>query len=92
MRNSINHNKNDIIVWKDRLTEFEGLRKNTKLKMKSIKQRIKLIKNNKVRCYICKSDIHRASYSIHLKRKEHLEHMTQNKVIVPRKQIVKKRN
>ena len=48
------------------MTEFEGLGEILNFKMKSFKQNIKLMKNNRVRCDICKIDIHRASYSRHL--------------------------
>ena len=30
------------------------------------------MKNNRVRCDVCKIDIHRASYKRHLKNKKHL--------------------
>ena len=48
------------------------------------------MKHNRVRCDICKNDIHRASYSRHLKSKKHLENISQNKVIVPRKKPIKR--
>ena len=35
--------------------------------MKIVNQKIKLMKRNRVRCDICKTDIHRGSYSRHLK-------------------------
>ena len=60
-KNSIIHYENDIIVLRDRLTEFEGLRKNIKLKIKSSEQNIKPMEYNRVRCDICKVDVHRGS-------------------------------
>ena len=44
----------------------------------------------RVRCDFCKSKIHRASYSRHLKRKKHLKKMSQNKVIISRKNPTKR--
>ena len=61
-RSSINHHKTDIIVIKDRIIEFENLRKNRKL-IRSIK----LTKYIRVRSDVCEIDIHRASYARHLK-------------------------
>ena len=43
-----------------------------------------------VRCDICKIDIHRASYARHLKGKKHLEYVSQNVVIIPRKSLKKR--
>ena len=86
----VTHYKNDIIVSKDRITEFEGLRNNIKLKIKSMKQIIKLMEYNGVRCDFCKIDIHRASYCRHIKSKKHFENMSKNKVIVPRKNPMKR--
>ena len=43
LKNSITHYENDIIVLRDRITNFEGLR-NNKLKRKSIKQNNKNMK------------------------------------------------
>ena len=48
------------------------------------------MKNNSVRCDICKIDIHRASYSTHLKSKKHLENITQNNVIVPKRNPIER--
>ena len=44
MRNSIIYLKNDIIVLKDRITEFEGLGNNIKLKMKKLNKKLNLWK------------------------------------------------
>ena len=41
------------------------------------------MKNVRVRCDFSKIDIHRASFSRHSKSKKHLENMTQNNVVVP---------
>ena len=90
LKNSIYHYENDIIELKNRILEFQGLRNNKNLKITRIKQNNKLLKYNRVRCDNCKIDFHRASYTRHLKSKKHLENMTQNKVIIPRKQVVKK--
>ena len=60
-KNSIIRNENDIIVLRDRITDFEGLRNNMKLKKKSSEQNIKLMEYNRVRCDICKVDVHRGS-------------------------------
>ena len=90
LKKLVTHYKNDIIVSKGRIAEFEGLRNNIKLKIKSIKQNIKHMEYNRVRCDICKIDIHRASYSRNLKSKKHSENMSQNKVIIPRKNPMKR--
>ena len=90
LKNFVFHYENDIIVLRDRITEFEGLRNNINLKIKSIKQKFKLMDCNRVRCDNCKIDVQRASYSRHLKSKKHLENMSQNKVISPRKNPTKR--
>ena len=38
------------------------------------------MKNSRVKCDICKIEIHRASYSRHLKSEKHLEKIKENKV------------
>ena len=48
------------------------------------------MKNNSVRCDVCKIDLHRGSYSRHLKSKKHMENMTQSKVIIPKKNWIKR--
>ena len=48
------------------------------------------MKNIIARCHVCKIDIHRASYSRHLKSKKHLEVIQQNKVIIPRNKPIKR--
>ena len=90
LKNFIIHYENDKIVLRDRMTDFEELRNKLKLKIKCIKQTISLMEYNRVRCGICKIDIHRASYSSHLKSKKHLENMSQNKVTFPRKNPMKR--
>ena len=47
------------------------------------------MKIKEISCDICKNDIHRASYSRHLKSENHLENESQNNVIVPRKNPIK---
>ena len=78
--NSINHYENDIIVLKDRITEFENLRNEKLLKTKSLKQKIENMKKNSVRCDICKSEILRAAYSKHLKSRNDLENLSQKNI------------
>ena len=46
------------------------------------------MKHDRVRCDFCKIDNHRDSYSRHLKRRKHLEFISQHKVIVPRKYLI----
>ena len=89
LKNSIIHYQNDIVVINDRIILFKGL-KNILIKMKRIQQNNKNMNYNRVLCDLCKIDIHRASYSRHLKCKKHLENMAQNKVIVPRKNLTKR--
>ena len=60
------------------------------MKIKIIKQNIKLMEYNRVRCDICRIDTHRASYSRYLKIKKHLESMSQNIVNIPRKKPKKR--
>ena len=38
---------------------------------------------NSRKCDICNVDVHRASYSKHLKSKKHIENITQNEMIIP---------
>ena len=84
-KKSILHYKNDIIVLKDRLLKIEGLKKYIVLKIKNLGQNNKKMKYNRVRCDIWKIDIHRTSYSKHLKTKKHLEIISQIRVFIPRK-------
>ena len=82
--------ENDIVVFRDRIKDFVRLRNNIQLKIKSIKQNIKIKKHNGVTCDISKTDLHRASYSRHLKNKKPLENIHQNKVNIPRKNPIKR--
>ena len=76
-------------MLKDKIKEFENLKSNILLKTKSFHQKFKNMKYNRVSFDICKIDIHRASYSRHLKIKKHLENISQNEVIIPRKNSIK---
>ena len=89
-KNSRFHYEKNTIVLRDRITKCDGLSKKINLKIKFVKQKIKINKYNRVRCDICKNDIHRASYSRHLESKEHLEKKPQSKVIIPRKNQIKR--
>ena len=48
------------------------------------------MKYKKVRCDIFENDIHRTSYSRHLKSKKHLENIRQNKENLLRKNPIKR--
>ena len=90
LKTSLTHYEKDTIVLRDRITEFEGLGNNLNLETKGNKQKIKLMKCRSVGCVILKIYIHRASYGRHLKSKKHLEKKQQNKVIIPRKNPIKR--
>ena len=90
LRISIIDYEKDINVIRDRITEFEGLRNIIKLKIRSNEQDFNLMEDNRVRCYFSKIDVHRASYSRHLKSKKHIENEQQNKVFIPRKNPMKR--
>ena len=86
IRNDISHYKNDAIMLKDRILEFENLKNIILLKIEKIKTDVEnMQQNNMKRCDECNIDIHRASYSRHLKSKRHLE----KKDIKPKKIIDK---
>ena len=86
IRNKISHYKNDTIILKDRILDFENLKNIILLRIEKIKTDVKnMQQNNMKRCEECNIDIHRASYSRHLKTKSHLE----NKEIKPKKIIDK---
>ena len=87
-KNFIIHYEEDIFIFKNRIVEFETLRNNKNVKIKSINQNIKLLKKNIVRCNICRIDTHRASYSRRLKSKKHFENIAQNKVIITKKKPI----
>ena len=86
LRNDIRHYKNDTIMLKDRILEFESLKNNILLRIEKIKADVEnMEQNNTIGCIDCNIDFHRASYSRHLKTKKHLE----KKGIKPRKIIDK---
>ena len=86
IKNDISHYKNDANMLNNRILEFESLKHNILLRMEKIKTDIEnMEKNNMKRCVDCNIDVHRASYSRHLKSKRHLE----KKEIKPRKIIDK---
>ena len=64
---------------KGRIIEFEGIKNKILIKTKCDNQNTEFMKENRVRCDICKIYIHRASYSCHLKSKKHLEKIQQKK-------------
>ena len=74
LKKDISHYKNDTIMLKDRLIEFENLKNLLLLRIEKIKVEVEnMAQNNLKRCGDCNIDIHRASYSRHLKTKKHLE-------------------
>ena len=86
LQNDISHYKNDTIMLKDRLIEFENLKNNILLRIEKTKTDVEnMVQNNMKRCEDCNIDVHRVSYSRHLKTKRHLE----KKEIEPRKIIDK---
>ena len=88
IKDEIKHYKNDTIMLKDRILEFESSKNNILLRIENMKVEINNMKdNNTIRCEDCNIDVHRASYSRHLKTKKHLE----KKEIEPKK-IIDKNN
>ena len=86
LKNDSSHYKNDTIMLKDRLVEFENLKNNLLLRIEKIKADVEnMEQNNMERCEDCNINVHRASYSRNLKTKRHLE----KKEIKPRKMIDK---
>ena len=86
IRNEISHYKNDTIILKDRILDFENLKNIILLRIEKIKTDVENMQQNIMkRCEDCNIDIHRASYSRHLKTKRHLE----KKEIKPKKIIDK---
>ena len=74
IKNDIGHYKNDTIMLNHRILEFESMKDNILLRIENIKTDVEnMIQNNTIRCVDCNIDIHRASYSRHLKSKKHLE-------------------
>ena len=94
LRNDIGHYKNDTIMLENRLIEFESLKDNILLRIEKIKADVeKMDKNNMKRCVGCNIDVHRASYSRHLKTKRHLEkNQSKNKTTIIKKDIDKNKN
>ena len=86
LKNDFSHYKNNTIMLKDRLIEFEILKNNILLRIVKIKADVEnMEQNNMKRCEDCNIDVHRVSYSRHLKTKRHLE----KKEFKPRKIIDK---
>ena len=74
IRNDISHYKNDTIMLNNRIVEFKSLKDNILLRIEKIKTYVEnMAQNNMKRCEDCGINIHRASYSRHLKSKRHLE-------------------
>ena len=74
LKNAISHYKKDKIMLKNRILEFESLIDNILLRIEKIKADVENMgQNDTIRCVDCNIDIHRASYSRHLKTKRHLE-------------------
>ena len=89
IKNDIRHYKNDTIMINNRILEIESLKDKILLRVEKIKADVeKMNQNNTIRCIDCKIDIHRASYSRHLKTKKHLEKNN----IKPKKVIDKETN
>ena len=64
IKNDIKHYKNDSIMVKNRILEFESLKDNILLRIENVKTDVENMKqNNTIRCVVCNIDIHRASYS-----------------------------
>ena len=89
LKNDISHYKNDTIMLNNRILEFESLKDNILLRIEKIQADVEnMEQNNTIRCVVCNIDIHRASYSRHLKTKKHLEKNN----IKPKKVIDKEAN
>ena len=89
IKNDIRHYKNDTIMLNNRILEFESLKDKILLRVEKIKADVEnMNQNNTIRCIDCNIDIHRASYSRHLKTKKHL----QKNNIKPKKVIDKETN
>ena len=74
IRNDISHYKNDTIMLNNRIVEFKSLKDNILLRIEKIKTDVEnMAQNNIKRCEDCGKNIHRASYSRHIKSKRHLE-------------------
>ena len=89
IKNDIKHYKNDTIMLNNRILEFGSLKDNILLRIEKIKADVEnMSQNNTIRCVDCNIDIHRASYSRHLKTKKHLEKNN----VKPKKVIDKEAN
>ena len=89
IKNDIRHYKNDTIMLKNRILEFESLKDIILLRVEKIKADVEnMNQNNTIRSIDCNIDIHRASYTGHLKTKKHLEKNN----IRPKKVIDKETN
>ena len=89
IKNDIGHYKNDGITLNNRILEFGSLRDNILLRIEKIKADVEnMVQNNTIRCVDCNIDIHRASYSRHLKSKKHFEKNN----VKPKKVIDKEAN
>ena len=74
LKNAISHYKKDTIMLKNRILEFESLIDNILLRIEKTKADVENMgQNDTIGCVDCNLDIHRASYSRHLKTKRHLE-------------------
>ena len=74
IRNDIGYYKNDAIILNNRILEFERIKSNILLRIEKVKIDLEnMNQNNMKRCVDCGIDIHRASYSKHLKSKKHLD-------------------
>ena len=74
LKNDIRHYNDDAIMLRNRILEFESLKINILLRIEKIKADVEnMEQNNAIGCGDCNIDIHRASYSRHLKTKKHLE-------------------
>ena len=74
LKNGIRHYKDGTIMLRNRILEFESLKDNILLGIEKIKADVEnMEQKNTIRYGDCIKDIHRASYSRHLKTKNHLE-------------------
>ena len=72
LKNAISHYKNDTIMLNIRILEFESLIDKIISRIEKTKADVEnMEQNNTKRCVDCNIDIHRASYSRHLKTKRH---------------------
>ena len=70
IKNDNKHYKNDTIMLNKRILEFGSLRDNILLRIERIKADVESMEQKiTIRCVDCNIDVHRASYSRHLKTK-----------------------